>query len=129
MTISEVSRKYELSADTLRYYERLGLLPPVGRDSSGNRNYTEEDCNWVQFIKAMRGAGISIETLIDYVRLFQQGESTVAARKQLLTEQYDQLCARVEELRAVQERLRLKIERYEGHVLAYEAKALRPHNG
>lgn len=87
MTIAEVSKKYELTADTLRYYERIGLLPPVGRNKSGIRDYTEEDCNWVGFIKCMRNAGISIETLIEYVSLFQKGEGTIPARKNLLIEQ------------------------------------------
>lgn len=55
MTIAEVSKKFDISADTLRYYERIGLLPPVRRTSGGIRDYTQEDCNWVEFIKCMRG--------------------------------------------------------------------------
>ena len=74
MTIAQVSQKYGVSADTLRYYERIGLLPPVGRTKSGIRDYTEEDCNWVNFIKCMRGAGLPVETLIEYVGLFGQGD-------------------------------------------------------
>ena len=61
MTIAQVSQKYGISADTLRYYERIGLLPPVGRTKSGIRDYTEEDCNWVNFIKCMRSAGLPVE--------------------------------------------------------------------
>lgn len=61
MTITEVSKKYNLSADTLRYYERIKLLPSVNRTSGGIRDYTDEDCNWVEFIKCMRGAGLSVE--------------------------------------------------------------------
>ena len=64
MPITEVSTKYALSADTLRYYERIGLVPPVHRTSGGIRDYTDEDCNWVGFIKCMRGAGLPIEVLI-----------------------------------------------------------------
>lgn len=81
MTIAQVSQKYGVSADTLRYYERIGLLPPVGRTKSGIRDYTEEDCNWVNFIKCMRGAGLPVETLIEYVGLFGQGDETIPARK------------------------------------------------
>ena len=77
MTIAQVSQKYGVSADTLRYYERIGLLPPVGRTKSGIRDYTEEDCNWVNFIKCMRGAGLPVETLIEYVGLFGQGDETI----------------------------------------------------
>ena len=76
MTIAEVSRQYDISADTLRYYERIGLLPHVGRTSGGIRNYSEDDCHWVEYIKCMRSAGVSVETLLEYVTLFHQGTST-----------------------------------------------------
>ena len=84
MTITEVSKKYDLSQDTLRYYERIGLIPAVNRNKSGIRDYTDEDCKWVEFIKCMRGAGLPIEVLIEYVALFQEGESTIQARKEIL---------------------------------------------
>ena len=90
MMIAEVSKKFDLSKDTLRYYERIGLLPGVNRNS-GIRDYTEEDCNWVEFIKCMRSAGLPIEVLIEYVGLFQQGDTTIEARKELLIEQRKQL--------------------------------------
>ena len=87
MTITEVSKKYGLSADTLRYYERVGLIPKVNRNKSGVRDYTQEDCNWVEFIKCMRGAGLPIEVLIDYVSMSQQGDSTINDRQELLANQ------------------------------------------
>ena len=77
MTIAEVSRKYEISADTLRYYERIGLIPPVPRTKSGLRDYDEESCGWVELMKCMRAAGVQIEALIEYVALFQQGDDTI----------------------------------------------------
>ena len=98
MTISEVAEKYQLTADTLRYYERIGLLPRVQRNNSGIRDYSEEDCNWVGFIKCMRSAGLSIEVLVEYVSLFQQGDSTVDARKDLLIEQREELERRLAEM-------------------------------
>ena len=61
MTIAEVSKMYELSQDTIRYYERIGLLPSVNRKKNGIRDFTEEDCKWVEFIKCMRSAGLPIE--------------------------------------------------------------------
>jgi len=112
MTIAEVSAKYDVSQDTLRYYERIGLIPHVNR-KSGNRDYTEEDCNWVEFIKCMRGAGLPIEVLIEYVGLFQQGDSTVEVRKELLIEQRRQLVARMEDMKRTLERLDYKIAVYE----------------
>lgn len=122
MTIAEVSRKYNLSADTLRYYERIGLLPTVNKNSSGNRDYTEEDCRWVQFIKCMRSAGLSIEVLIEYVTLFQKGGSTITARKELLLEQRKQLAERIEELQNTLSYLDKKIDGYEDRMLKIEGQ-------
>jgi DNA-binding transcriptional MerR regulator len=73
VTIAEVAAKFDLSADTLRYYERVGLIPPVARTSSGLRDYREGDLRWVEFIKCMRSAGVSIEALVEYVALFRRG--------------------------------------------------------
>ena len=120
MTISEVSKKYELTVDTLRYYERIGILPTVNRNSGGNRDYTQEDCRWVQFIKCMRSAGLSIEVLIEYVSLFQQGNETVATRKELLLEQRKQIFEKIEELQGTLEFLDKKIDGYEDSMLKFE---------
>ena len=89
MTIKEVSEKYDISQDTLRYYERIGLIPAVTRTSGGIRNYQESDLGWVENAICMRNAGVPIEALIEYVRLYQMGDSTIEARKQLLEEQYE----------------------------------------
>ena len=120
MTIAEVSKEFGLTADTLRYYERIGLLPAVNRNSSGNRDYTQEDCRWVQFIKCMRSAGLSIETLIEYVSLFQLGNATIAIRKELLIEQRKQIFDKIEELQGTLEYLDKKIDGYEEHMLKPE---------
>lgn len=81
MTIAEVSKKYDLTADTLRYYEKIGLLNNVPRTESGIRNYDKNSCRRIEFIKCMRGAGVEIEVLIEYMSLFEKGKSTVKARK------------------------------------------------
>ena len=81
MTIAQVSKKYDISADTLRYYERIGLLQNIARTSGGIRDYSENDCNWVEYVKCMRSAGVSIETLIEYITLFYKGDETIPARK------------------------------------------------
>jgi DNA-binding transcriptional MerR regulator len=124
MTIAETSKKYDLSQDTLRYYERIGLLPGVNRNNSGFRDYTEEDCRWVEFIKCMRNAGLPIEVLIEYVNLFQQGDETLEARKDLLMEQRNILIEKMEDMKKTIERLDGKIERYEQNVVMKE-KALK----
>lgn len=113
MTIAEVSNRFQLSADTLRYYERVGLIPSVNRTKGGIRDYKEEDCRWVEFIKCMRSAGLPIEALIEYVNLFQQGEKTNKTRKELLIEQRRLLLERMEDMKATLERLDNKIERYD----------------
>ena len=91
MTISEVSEKYDLTPDTLRYYERIGLLVNVPRNSNGIRNYDETSCKRIEFIKCMRDAGVEIEILIEYMGLLEKGKSTVTARKKLLEEQRSKL--------------------------------------
>jgi Predicted transcriptional regulators len=128
MTIAEVSKKYELSADTLRYYERIGLIPGVNRNKNGIRHYTKEDCRWVEFIKCMRSAGLPIEVLIDYVALFQQGDETIEARKVLLIEQRKQLIEKMEDMKKTIERLDYKIERYEQSVVTKEDELKRTHD-
>ena len=110
MTIAEVSRQFGITPDTLRYYERIGLIPPVPRTKSGI---------WIEFIKCMRAAGLQIEALIEYVALFQQGDSTIGARKTLLIEQRDQLEERIATMQQTLERLNHKIENY-GNCLAKE---------
>ena len=113
MTISEVSRKYGLTQDTLRYYERAGMIPTVHRTAGGLRDYSEEDCSWVELVKCMRSAGLSVEAIIEYVRLVQEGNSTIAQRHQLLTKQRELLLKKQENIRQTIERLDYKISRYD----------------
>jgi DNA-binding transcriptional MerR regulator len=120
MTITEVGQKFDISPDTLRYYERIGLIPRVNRNKSGVRDYTEQECKWVEFIKCMRASGMSIEVLIEYVGLFQQGDATVAARKEIFIEQRRLLLARMEEMQKTLERLDYKIAIYEQSIVERE---------
>jgi MerR family transcriptional regulator, aldehyde-responsive regulator len=120
MRIAEVSERYGISADTLRYYERIGLIPPVNRNQSGIRDYDEIDVRRVEFIKCMRSAGLPIEALIEYVGLVQQGDNTLEARKEILMEQREQLLARMEEMQKTLDVLGYKISVYENAVLKKE---------
>ena len=120
MTIAEVSKQYNISADTLRYYERIGLIPPVNRNKNGIRDYTDEDCKWVDFIKCMRSAGLPIEVLIEYVTLFRQGNSTIEARKEILIEQRGILEEKINFMAATLERLNYKIDNYDTIILSAE---------
>jgi len=120
MRISEVSDQCDISADTLRYYERVGLIPTVNRNKSGIRDYNQTDMEWVEFIKCMRGAGLTIEVLTEYVELVQQGDHTIEARKQILINQRDELVYRMEEMQKTLDLLNYKIEVYENAVLKRE---------
>jgi len=120
MKIAEVSEKHGLTTDTLRYYERIGLIRPVNRNTSGIRDYNEIDLRQVDFIKCMRSAGLSIEVLIEYVGLVQQGDETIEARKDILKEQREQLRDRMKEMQKTLDILDHKIEVYENAVLKKE---------
>lgn len=109
MTIAEVCKKYDLTQDTVRYYERIGLIPTIPRTESGIRNFDEESCRWIEFIKCMRNAGMEIEILLEYVDLFKQGKSTVQARRRLLEEQRERLIDKKEKIVATIERLDYKL--------------------
>jgi DNA-binding transcriptional MerR regulator len=124
MKIAEVSEQYGISSDTLRYYERIGLIPPVNRTESGIRNYNELDIRRVEFIKCMRSAGLPIEILIEYVSLVQQGDQTIEARKEILKEQRAHLAAKIAELQKVLDILDHKIEVYENAVLKREKELI-----
>ena len=122
MKIAEVSEQFGMSVDTLRYYERVGLIPPVNRNESGIRDYNELDLRRVDFIKCMRGAGLPVEVLIEYVALVRQGDSTIEARKEILKEQRALLAARMEEMQKTLDLLDHKLDVYEKAVLTKEKK-------
>src|SRR5688500_18874183 len=124
MKIAEVSEQYGLSADTLRYYEHVGLIPPVNRSESGIRDYNELDLRRVDFIKCMRSAGLPIEVLIEYVGLVQKGDKTIEARKDILKEQRALLAARMKEIQKTLDILDHKIEVYENAVLKKEKQMI-----
>jgi len=124
MKIAEVSERYGISSDTLRYYERIGLIPPVTRNGSGIRDYGELDIRRVEFVKCMRSAGLPIEVLIDYVALVQQGDQTIEARKEILIEQREQLLARMADMQNTLDILNHKISVYENAVLKREQELL-----
>jgi DNA-binding transcriptional MerR regulator len=124
MKISEVSEQYKISSDTLRYYERIGLLPSVHRTDSGIRDYHELDLRRITFIKCMRSAGLPIDVLIRNFDLAQQGDKTIEARKSILIEQREQVMARMKELQETLDLLNYKISVYENAVLKREQELL-----
>ena len=113
MTIAEVSKQYQISTDTLRYYEKEGLIPYINRTESGVRNYTEEDCARIGFIKCMRSAGLSMEVLKQYFELFKRGKRTLKTRRDLLAAEREKLQVRLSELQDTLKRLDYKISVYD----------------
>lgn len=113
MTIKEVSEKFGISQDTLRYYERVGMIPHVTRTAGGIRNYQESDLGWVEMALCMRSAGLPIEAMIEYVRLFQEGDETIPARLQLLLDQREALIKQKAQIDSTLKRLNYKISKYE----------------
>lgn len=113
MTIKEVCEKFNLSPDTLRYYERAGVIPEVRRTKGGIRDYSQDDVNWVENAVCMRGAGVPIEKLIEYVRLFQMGGETIEARRDLLLEVRSGIQKKLDQYQETMNRLNYKISRYE----------------
>lgn len=125
MKIAEVSKRYGVSTDTLRYYERVGLLRHVPRNKSGIRDYDEASCNAVEFVKCMRDAGMTIESLVEYMDLLERGDETAQARKELLMRQSEEIRQRIEDLERALTRLQFKIDHYD-EVMAESERALRP---
>ena len=121
MRIKEVSERYDISPDTLRYYERIGLLGTVPRNKSGIRDYTEANCRTIDFVKCMRSAGVSIEALTAYMGLLFKKEDTSAERKVILEKQKRAIAERIADLQLALDRLTYKIDHYEDMILASES--------
>ena len=105
MTIKEVSERYGVSQDTLRYYEKAGLVPEVTRTAGGIRDYQPDDLGWLELALCMRSA--------EYRKLFQQGESTIPQRLKLLTDQREELLSMKNQIEQTLNRLNYKISVYE----------------
>ena len=83
-TIQRAAEETGLSADTLRYYERIGILPGIGRSESGHRRFTDDDMGWIKLVQFLRATGMPLEDLHRYAELVQEGEHTAAERLSLL---------------------------------------------
>ena len=113
MTIKEVCKQFDISADTLRYYERVGAIPKVKRTKGGIRDYSEEDISWVENAICMRSAGVPVEMLIEYVKLYQEGDNTLEARRDLLIEARVEVQNKIDQYVETLNKLNFKISRYE----------------
>lgn len=113
MTIKEVSEKYGISTDTLRYYERVGMIPSVKRTEGGIRDYSQEDLHWVALAKCMRGAGMPVGSMVEYVRLCRQGDESGKLRLKMLKDQRETLLEQRRQIDETLTRLDGKIRRIE----------------
>ena len=120
MRISKVSELTGVSADTLRYYEKIGLIPPITRTNNRIRDYQDIDIKRIEFIKCMRSAGLPVKALIEYIKLVQQGNQTIELRKDILKTHREQFINKIKELQETLDLINYKIQVYEETVLKRE---------
>ena len=113
ITIKEVSERYGITQDSLRYYERAGMIPTVNRTAGGIRDYQDKDLTWVELALCMRSAGLSVEAISEYVRLARLGDGTIKDRLALLQSQREILLEQQRQIAGTLGRLDYKISRYE----------------
>ncbi|MFD1318218.1 MerR family transcriptional regulator [Loigolactobacillus zhaoyuanensis] len=121
MNSKKVSELLDVSIDTLRYYERVGVIPPVSRDKNGYRNYQDNDLNWIFLAKSLRNAGMSVESMIEFATLAQSKDDVTAAQKEVLHEQLEQLDAKFAELEKTRNLLKYKITTYDEHLAKFKS--------
>lgn len=123
MNIKKAAEMFGLSVDTLRYYERVGVIPPVQRNESGYRDYTTNDLNWIYLAKNLRNAGLSVESLIEFAQLAQlrEKQDVGKAQKQILSDQLEELDKKIAEMQEVRELLIYKIDTYDDHLAKFKA--------
>lgn len=112
LTIQQVAERTGLSAHTLRYYERVGLLDGIGRASSGHRRYTEDDLASLAFLMRLRATGMPIRSMLEFVKLRRQGYETVRDRLALLEEHHREVRAHMQELEQHLTFIEAKLDHY-----------------
>lgn len=113
MTIKEVSKITGLSVDSLRYYERIGLIPPVPKNKSGIREYNELVVQWIQFVLKFKEAGASLEKIIEYIKLLNTENDTKEARREILLEIKAELDIKIKKMQKCLELIEFKIENHQ----------------
>ena len=116
LTIAEAAEAAGVSAHTLRYYERAGLLTPVGRNGSGHRRFTQADVEWVVVCTKLRATGMPIRRIREYAELVEAGEGNEDARLALLREHRREVLERLAEIERNLELIDYKIGLYEDRV-------------
>lgn len=112
LSIEEVARRTGLTAHTLRYYERIGLIAPVGRAAGGQRRYAASDMAWIEFLLRLRTTHMPIGKMQAFAELRGAGDSTVPDRRQMLEEHLTEVLAEIEAMRQSADALQAKIAHY-----------------
>lgn len=122
MNVSEASKQTGVSTDTIRYYEKEGLIPIIDRNDSGNREIDEKIIRRITFAKQMRAAGMSIKALKQYIGLVDDSEDNTISQKALLREQVTAMEERRDDIQFAINHLNYKLEHYDDHMKATEAE-------
>ncbi|MGK8485713.1 MerR family transcriptional regulator [Nocardia asiatica] len=117
-SIGEVSERSGLSRDTLRWYERIGLMDYIGRDHSGKRRFSDRDLEWLALIGRLRTTGMSVADMVRYAELVRAGDATLPQRLEMFRGTRADVLAKIDELRQTLAVLDYKIALYEGKVAA-----------
>ncbi|MEI5990109.1 hypothetical protein A5881_001602 [Enterococcus termitis] len=128
MNSKEAAEMFGLTTDTVRYYERVGVIPPIKRDKNGYRIYTTRDLNWIYLAKSLRHAGVSIESLIEFATLSQLGGNVENAQKQILQDQLQEITGKLEEISKTRDLLQYKIDTYDEHIAKFKSGELTSEN-
>ena len=112
ITIAEAAERSGLSAHTLRYYERIGLIHPVGRGQNGHRRYRRDDIEWLDFLIKLRTTDMPIRQMVEYAELVREGPQTASRRRAMLEAHREALRERIEELEETAGVIDRKIETY-----------------
>jgi DNA-binding transcriptional MerR regulator len=113
LTIQEVARATGLSPHTLRYYERVGLIHPIGREENTHRRYTPDDVGWIDFLTKLRATGMSIKDMQKYAELQRRGDESLPERIEMLKSLRDKVEAHMDELNEHLKLIYYKIEFYQ----------------
>lgn len=127
MNAQEVANKFDLSVDTLRYYEKIGVIPPVNRLENGYRDYQDQDLNWIYLVKNLRKAGMSIESLKNFCQIAQDRrngliEDGEQQQKQILIDQLSRVDEELAEIQRARNLLAYKIDTFDDHVAKIQAE-------
>ncbi len=126
LTIQQAAEQTGLSEHTLRYYERIGLIAPVGRAGSGHRRYSMNDLGWIDFLQHLRATGMPIAQMQEYAALQRQGEATVGARLALLEAHRQRVLAQIADLEQNLGVIEYKITYYSAEKARLEASQPEP---